>query len=304
MSHRQLYMTEPLLAFGGVQRKYDEAEFVVVGVPFDSTSSYRPGSRFAPLKVREASLNIESNSLVGLQLFIEDTPLHDAGDLAVVHGNAEETLERLSLVVKDLIGDEKRILSIGGEHTITAGIAKGLAEAGIRPCLLVFDAHLDLRDEYLGYRFSHASSIRRAMEYLGPDKTVIVGARAYAREEIKYAAERGVEVIPPQTIVRMGARNIGALVASKLSDCEHVYVSLDIDALDPSYAPGTGTPEPLGLSVGEILRVLEETIDSRLVGADLVEVNPLVDPSGVTSIVAARLLQEIILLVYSKTMER
>ncbi|MCE4628257.1 MAG: agmatinase [Desulfurococcales archaeon] len=298
MSYRELYVEEAPLRFAGITVPYERARYVVIGVPFDSTSSYRPGSRFAPLHVREASLNIESNSLLGLEAFIEDAPIYDSGDLAVVHGDPGATLERLSIVVSEIAGEGKIPVLIGGEHTLTAGAARGLARTGLRPCFVVFDAHLDLRDEYLGVRLSHACALRRSLEASAGAKAVVVGARAYSREEMEYVeASRGaVKVYTPIDVERLGPRNVAREIRSFLSQCRHVYLSFDIDAIDPSEAPGTGTPEPMGLTARDALLILASVIDRRLVAADLVEVNPLLDASGITSVLGARIVQEVILL--------
>ena len=298
MPYVDLFVEPNPLRFAGSAISMERAKYIVIGVPFDTTSSYKPGSRFAPSRIREASLNIESNSLSGIGLFIEDVPMTDIGDISVVHGDPVATLDRISKVAEEIARSNKILLSIGGEHTITAGIMKGLASAGRRPCLAVFDAHLDLRDDYLGCRHGHASAIRRAIEAAEPPRILYIGARAYAREELEYAqALRGrVEIIDPLTVRRLGPRNVAARARMHLSQCSETYISFDIDGIDPSYAPGTGTPEPLGLDVYEAFRILSELVDSRLIGADLVEVNPMVDLSGITSVLGARILQEIALL--------
>lgn len=298
MSTIDLYVERAPLRFAGASAPLEGATYAVLGVPFDSTSSYRPGSRFAPLSIREASLNIESNSLTGVGLFIEEVSISDLGDLAVVHGDSKETLRRVESVVGELAGSGIIPVVLGGEHTITAGVMRGLSRAGLRPCLLVFDAHLDLREDYLGCKYGHASAIRLAREAVGPEIIAYVGARAYAREELEYASSLGdsILVVSPVEVKKLGPSAVASHLRNRLSRCEAVYLSFDIDALDPAYAPGTGTPEPMGLDAFEVFRILSLTVDERFVGMDLVEVNPLVDRAGVTSILAARIVQEFILL--------
>ncbi|MCE4628056.1 MAG: agmatinase [Desulfurococcales archaeon] len=298
MSTIDLYVERAPLRFAGATASLESAAYAVLGVPFDSTSSYRPGSRFAPMSIREASINIESNSLTGAGLFIEEVIISDIGDLAVVHGDPKETLRRVESVVGELAGKGVIPIVIGGEHTITAGVARGLSRAGVRPCLLVFDAHLDLREDYLGCKYGHASAIRLAREAIAPDVTIYVGARAYAREELEYAASLGdsIQIISPVEVKKLGPSAVASHLRNRLSRCESVYLSFDIDALDPAYAPGTGTPEPMGLDAFEVFRILSLVVDERFVGMDLVEVNPLVDKTGVTSVLAARILQEFLLL--------
>jgi agmatinase len=292
MSYVQLYVEGSPVKFAGARLSMDDAKYVVLGVGFDSTSSYSPGSRFAPLYIREASQNIESNSFLGLDIYIEEVPVADIGDLAVVHGDAPASLERVASVVTELVEQGKIPVVIGGEHTITYGIALGYVRAGLKPCLLVFDAHLDLRDEYLGYRYSHASALRRTIEELRPQTVVYVGARAYERSEKEYAeSRREIQVIAPLEVLRVGPRNVASRIRRVLSGCDSIHLSFDIDGIDPAYAPGTGTPEPLGLSVFDVFRILGETVDKRFVGMDMVEVNPLVDQGNITSILAARIIQ-------------
>ena len=298
MAFRELYVVSNPLAFAGVETDYSSAVYTVLGVPFDSTSSYVPGSRFAPTSIREASASIESNSLMGMDSFIEDARIADLGDLAVVHGDPRATLERVARVVSELASDGKIPIILGGEHTITAGVIRGLVDAGRRPCLVVFDAHLDLRDEYLGLRYSHACAIRRALEYVPTAKIAFVGVRAYSRDEAEYVERAGsdrIKVFGSLTMARLGPANVAGRILNHLSSCSEIYVSFDIDAIDPSEAPGTGTPEPLGLRASEALSTLVRLIDDRLIGFDLVEVNPLVDHSRVTSVLAARMVQEAIL---------
>jgi len=188
-------------------------------------------------------------------------------------------------------------LAIGGEHTITAGVVRGLVRAGDKPCLIVIDAHLDLRDEYLGCRLGHASAIRRSLEALGDVRVVYLGARAYAREELEYLeinTDR-IRVFSPHEFKRLGPRNIASLIKSFTSTCDSMYLSLDIDGIDPAYAPGTGTPEPMGLEVYDVFRIIADVVDQRFIAIDLVEVNPIVDHGNVTSVLAARLIQEVVL---------
>ncbi len=301
MSYIDLYVEKTPYKFAGHSVPWNRARYAILGVPFDSTSSYRPGSRFAPARIREASVNVESNSLVGAELYIEQVPIYDIGDLGVVHGDAVQTLKRVEIVVGELRGDDRIPVVIGGEHIVTTGVIQGLRKSGSKPCLLVFDAHLDLRNEYLGYNYSHASTLRRILDTYKPESVVVVGARAYSREEYEYAEERDfIHILHPLQVYKAGPLNVGVTVRRLLSGCDEMYVSIDIDSIDPAYAPGTGTPEPLGLSPLDVLRILQEVVDERLVGIDVVEVNPLVDINDITSILAARLLQEALLLVEAR----
>lgn len=292
MSLRDLFLVRRPLVFGGFEVERGRARFSLLGFPFDSTSSHRSGQRYGPLFVREASMNIESNGYVATG-FVEDVPVYDEGDLAVVHGDVVESVERLSKVVAELVGEGRRVVVIGGEHVATIGVIKGYRAGGFKPCLLVFDAHLDLRYEYLGVKYSHASTFRRVLEILGDTELVYVGVRAYSREEMELAKSKpGVTVITPRNLELLGLANIVAGVRRSLARCESVYVSIDMDVYDPSQAPGVGNPEPGGLTSRELLPIIANTVDERVVGLDLVEVAPPYDAGGVTSVLAAKTLQE------------
>ncbi|MBS7629480.1 arginase family protein, partial [Candidatus Bathyarchaeota archaeon] len=179
VSYLKLYMTEHT-PFAGFTRSVDEARYVVVGIPYDRTSTYRSGSRFAPSKIREASANVETYSL-RFGVDIENVPIFDAGDLNVV-GDISETLRRIQLIVKEIYTRSKVSIILGGEHTITYGSLQGFdGDVGV----VDFDAHLDLRDEYMGCRVSHATHMRRLAERFGPDRIVQVGTRAVSKEELE-----------------------------------------------------------------------------------------------------------------------
>lgn len=275
-------------AFGCLRNP--ESIITIIGVPYDSSSSYRPGSRFAPQSIRDAACNIELSSvLTGIDL--ELVGFNDIGDLAVTLGDGEKTLNTLTNVVSNVLS-EKRILSvIGGEHTITYGVLRAFKEdVGY----LVVDAHLDLREDYLGYRYSHASFNRLIVEELGLHP-LYIGVRAWSSEESSYAKKHGLKTISSELFEDRSVSEIVNEVKQLLKHVDKVYISIDFDAFDPSYAPGVSNPEPLGITPRKLLRVLRELILSnklRVVGFDVVEVNPLKDPSDVTSILAAKMIIE------------
>ncbi len=169
MSYRELFVS-PSPVFSGIQRTFEEAEYVILGAPLDSTSTYRSGARFAPLAIREASLNIETHSF-RTNMDVEDLKIHDLGDLHIA-GKVDETLKRLELVTKDLLDAKKTPLVIGGEHTITLGVIRSLGE---NVTLVSLDAHLDLRNEYMGLTTSHATFMRRIKEQVKPHKILEIG---------------------------------------------------------------------------------------------------------------------------------
>lgn len=282
--------------FAGRSIRFEDAMFVLMGVPYDKTSSYRPGSRFAPLSIREASANIETYSIRS-KIDLEDLPIHDAGDLHVVD-EPKETLRRVEAVVSEIKQRNKIPVLLGGEHSITS--------AAVRPHfhqdlgLLSLDAHLDLRAEYAGEKLSHACFLRRIAEEMDPKRLVVVGARAISREELEFADKNDVTCIYTTKIHELGSRRAKELIKSKIRRFKRIYVTVDVDALDPAYAPGVGTPEADGLSSGFLLDLLSEICDERIVGFDLVEVAPHYD-NGITSITAARIIFEIISAVYQHT---
>jgi len=300
MGLRELYLVRRPLVFGGFEVDRGRARFSLIGFPFDSTSSHRSGQRYGPLFVREASMNIESNGY-SVDGFIEDVPVYDEGDLAVVHGDPVESVERLSKVVSEVVGEGKRVVVIGGEHVATIGVIRGLRALGVKPCILAFDAHLDLRFEYLGVKYSHACVMRRALEILGDIQLTYVGVRAYSREELEIArSKRNIEIITVRAVETLGLANVVAQVRRSLSKCESIYVTIDMDVYDPSHAPGVGNPEPGGLSARELLPVVAGVIDERVVGIDVVEVTPPYDQGGVTSVLAAKTLQEALIALNNK----
>ena len=292
--YRELYMVQRPLSFAGIEASRKPV-YSIVGAPFDSTSSYRSGQRFAPAAIREASINIEGNGYA-IDGFIDDVPLRDEGDIVVSHGNVHETLTRIAKVITEILEDNATPVVIGGEHTVTLGVLRGIAASGRKPCIISLDAHFDLRDDYLGERYSHACWLRRALEEMGV-RAVVVGVRAFDKEELVYAENSGlVTYIPSWVIKSLGLRAALLRIKSALSPCSKVYLTIDMDFLDPAYAPGVGNPEPGGLDIQEGLQLASELAKSfSIIGVDVVEVTPNYDPSGITSIAAAKIMQQVLL---------
>jgi len=278
--------TSPHPTFLGLQTEFERARYVILGVPFDGTSTYRSGARFAPLAIREASLNIETYSLRA-ELDGEDLKLHDLGDLHV-SGRVEETLNRLEGAVRDLLNAGKVPILLGGEHTITLGAMRAMKGD---VALISFDAHLDLRGEYLGRRISHTTFMRRLHEQLKPGLIVEVGTRAVCKEELRYARENDIKILTSQQIMEQGAKNTVEAIREFTSDFSRIYLSVDMDVLDPAFAPAVQNPEPDGLSIHLLLDLLCGVCDRRVVGFDLVEVTPHYD-RGVTAIQASKIILE------------
>jgi agmatinase len=287
MSYRELYVS-PSPVFTGSQEPFETAKYVILGVPFDVTSTYRTGAKFAPLAIRDASQNVECYSFrTGLD--VEDLKTHDLGDLHVA-GDIELTLGRLALVAHDLFDDGKIPVFIGGEHTITLGVARSLDK---NVAVVSFDAHLDLREDYLGLTVSHTTFMRRINEDVKPPKILEIGTRAVCKEELDYAKEAGIDYITAHQIRKDGAKETAETIKEVLRGYEKVYVTIDMDVLDPSFVPAVPNPEPEGLDTATLLDLLEAVCDRRVIGFDVVELAPQYD-QGVTAIQATKVLFEVL----------
>ena len=287
MSYRELFVS-PSPVFSGIQRTFEEAEYVILGAPLDSTSTYRSGARFAPLAIREASLNIETHSF-RTNMDVEDLKIHDLGDLHI-SGKVDETLKRLELVTKDLLDAKKTPVVIGGEHTITLGAIRSLGE---NVTLVSLDAHLDLRNEYMGLTTSHTTFMRRIKEQAKPHKILEIGTRSVCKEELEYAKKSGTQFLTVQQIRRDGVEKTTKKIDTLLADCERIYLTIDMDVLDPAFAPAVQNPEPDGLDMPMFLDLLGKVCDHRIVALDLVEVAPHYD-KGITAIQAAKTIFEVL----------
>ena len=290
MSHHELFVSQSNV-FSGSQKPYKDADYVILGVPFDVTSTYRTGARFGPTAIRQASLNIETYSF-RTSLDVEDLRLHDLGDLHV-SADTRKTLKTLELVTKDTVEDGKVQVTIGGEHTITLGIAKGLGDRASKTAIVSFDAHLDLRNEFLGLKLSHTTFMRRINEEAKTAKIIEVGTRAVCKEELAYAKKAEIEFFTTKQIRRHGSEQIAKLLKEKLAKYKSIYLSVDMDVLDPAYVPAVQNPEPDGLEMHMLLDILGGICDKRVVGFDVLEIAPDYD-QGVSAIQAAKVIFEIL----------
>jgi agmatinase len=287
MSYRELFVS-PSPVFTGSQETFEAAKYVILGVPFDVTSTYRTGAKFAPLAIRDASQNVECYSFrTGVD--VEDLKTHDLGDLHVA-GDVELTLGRLALVAQDLFDDGKIPVFIGGEHTITLGVARSLDK---NVAVVSFDAHLDLRDDYLGLTVSHTTFMRRINEDVKPAKILEIGTRAVCKEELDYAKEAGIDYLTSHQIRKDGAKETAETMKEILEGYEKIYVTIDMDVLDPAFVPAVPNPEPEGLDTATLLDLLEAVCDRRVIGFDVVEVAPQYD-QGVTAIQATKVIFEVL----------
>jgi len=258
-----------------------DADYVLLGVPFDGTCTYRPGARFAPLEVRREFLELEKES--GGKCFF-DLKFHDAGNVDVVYGNAAKTLERVGETVGEIFYKNAgaKLITLGGEHLITLPVVKALSQRR-RFSVVSLDAHLDLKDEYVGERLSHSSVMRRIHEMgIGVAE---IGVRTFDKGELEYAKKSGIRFCGTDV------DDVEKVLAKVKGD---VYLSIDFDCLDPAYAPGVGTPEPMGLSTTQLSGVVQK-LRERTVALDLTEICPPFDCSSITSVAAARILLDFLL---------
>jgi len=290
MSHFELFVSQSNV-FSGMQTPFEKADYVVFGVPFDVTSTYRTGARFGPSAIRQASLNIETVSFRS-GIDVEDIGIHDLGDLHV-STDPKKTVGILKLVVEDIASAGKLPVALGGEHTITLGIMKGLGAEAAKTAVVSFDAHLDLRKEFMGLALSHTTFMRCINEEVKPAKIIEVGTRAVCKEELAYAKKAGIDFFTSQQIRKEGSARIVQVLDEKLAAYERVYVSVDMDVLDPAFAPAVQNPEPEGIETHTLLDILCSLCDKRVVGFDVLEVAPNYD-QGVSAIQAAKVVFEVL----------
>jgi agmatinase len=263
-------------------RRTDGAAAVVVGIPYDGGTSYRAGARSAPHAVREASQSIETFSPT-LRRDLEDVPYADAGDVHVTGLDPKAVMERIADAVEEHLRAGRFVVSIGGDHSISIGTTGGSHRVHEDLTHVVFDAHLDMRPEYDGSEYSHACGTRH-MAKAGP--TVALGIRSGARTEFADADEMLTAWSSDLEMPKAARKAIGS---------RPVHLSLDLDVLDPSILAGTGTPEPGGATYKELRAAVLALSDLNIVAVDLCEVSPNFDASGVSNVVAAELVREIIL---------
>ena len=290
MSYLELF-TSQTNVFSGLQKPFAEAKYVIFGVPFDATSTYRTGARFGPNAIRLASLNIETYSFRS-KIDLEDLALYDAGDLHVSM-DAQKTVNMTRLVVEDILAADKMPVALGGEHTITLGIAKGLGAKPAKTAIVSFDAHLDLRCEFLGSTLSHTTFMQLICEEVKPAKIFEVGTRSACKEELAYAKKAGVEFFTSQQIIKQGSNRVAEQLKEKLLPYENVYLTVDMDVLDPAFAPAVQNPEPEGITTIALLDIACALCDKRVLGFDVVEVAPIYD-QGVSAVVAAQVIFEML----------
>lgn len=280
---QHIYNTQ---AFIGFDTSFEESGVVLVGAPFDGTTSFRPGTRFAPPQIRIDSYGLETYSPY-LELDLEDYALSDLGDIEMPFGNKEEALSRIGCTIKSIVSSGKKPFLIGGEHLVSLPAIEAVYERYPDLHLIHFDAHTDLREDYMGESLSHATVIRRAWDRLGDGRIFQFGIRSGMRQEFEWAKKH----------TYLNPFNLDTLEATiKQLEGKPVYLTIDLDVLDPSIFSGTGTPEPGGIMMKELLGALIAMKSLNLVGADVVELSPHYDTSGVSTAVACKVIREVTLL--------
>ncbi|MFH1105644.1 MAG: agmatinase [Candidatus Aenigmatarchaeota archaeon] len=273
--------------FGGYAPNAD-AKIWLFGVPFDSTVCYLPGCRYGPKIIREASQQIETYDIDARVDIFESPGVYDLGDMEPVRGNAEKTVKKVEQETEHIVENKRFPLMLGGEHTITAGAVKALSKVYKDIKVLSFDAHPDLRDSYEGERYDHACVMRRVSE-ISKD-FLVVGARSLFQQE---------EPFEKHIVFRKDIKKSMEKI-EKFIKGANIYLTIDIDVLDPSEVPGVGTPEPDGLSFAELFELIKLLKNcNKIVGMDLVELRPVAD-SNISEVAAAKLLFKTIAVLKNK----
>ncbi|MDE8671225.1 agmatinase [Priestia aryabhattai] len=275
--------------FIGSHPVFEESEAVLYGMPMDWTVSYRPGSRFGPTRIREVSIGLEEYSPY-LDRELEEVKYFDAGDIPLPFGNPQRSLNIIEEYIDQLLAADKFPLGMGGEHLVSWPVMKAMYKKYPDLAIIHMDAHTDLREEYEGEPLSHSTPIRKVAELIGPENVYSFGIRSGMKEEFQWAKENGMHISKFEVLEPL--KEILPSLAGR-----PVYVTIDIDVLDPAHAPGTGTVDAGGITSKELLASIHAIAksDLRIVGGDLVEVAPIYDPSEQTANTASKLIREMIL---------
>lgn len=270
----------------GSCRDLEKCDRVIIGLPMDSTTSFRPGTRIAPYRVREVSEGVEEYS-VYQDKSLEEISFYDAGDVIIPFGNIVESLRRMGEVARGFLALKKKVFAIGGEHLVSLPLIQAYHEVYTDLAVVQMDAHADLRADYLGESLSHATVMRHVIEEIGKGSLFQLGIRSGTREEMDFASENS-------NLYLDRFLDVVDEVKNKIGE-RPVYITLDIDVLDPAFAPGTGTPEAGGVSSRQLLQMLRELRTLQVVGFDMVEISPPYEKGDNTSILGAKILREALL---------
>lgn len=274
----------------GCDQQLEEASTILFGAPFDSTTSYRPGTRFGSSAIRSQSFGMETYSPYQ-DRDLEDIGVMDIGDLELCLGDARKALSRIEECTHEILEAGKRPFLLGGEHLVTLGAFRAIVQRYPEVCVVHFDAHADLRDQYLDAKLSHACVLRRCWELVGDHRIYQFGIRSGEREEFQW----GKEHVYTHRFNLDGVEDALDAIGDR-----PVYFTLDLDVLDPSVFPGTGTPEPGGISFDELRRAATLVCErARIVGCDVNELSPHYDMSGASTMVACKIIREMLLAFHS-----
>lgn len=272
--------------FIGCESDYSDSDIVLFGIPFDGTTSFRPGTRFAMQAIRPDSYGLETYSPY-LKRDLENCKIYDGGDLEMPLGNTQKAMDTILEYTRGLVADNKKFLMVGGEHLVSFPTIQAAYEKYPDLHVIHIDAHTDLRDEFLGEKLSHASVIRRCHEFLGDGRIFQFGIRSGTEQEFEWAKDH--------TYLEPFYVNTVKEVVENLRDVP-VYITIDLDVLDPSVLPGTGTPEPGGITYRELLEAIGHFQHlNNIVAADVVELSPQYDTSGASTAVACKTIREMLL---------
>ena len=280
-------MNQNVETFIGADAPFEDAQIVLFGAPFDSTTSFRPGARFGSAAIRHESFGIETYSPYQ-DKDLEDYAYFDSGDLELCFGSSEAALADIEARTEEILGQGKLPLLLGGEHLVTLGSFRAILKKYPDVHIIHFDAHTDLRDDYLGAQLSHACVIRRCHDLIGDGRIHQFCIRSGERAEFQFAKEH----------TDLHPFNFNGLqqVAEKLAASRvPVYFTIDLDCLDPSCFPGTGTPEAGGVSFTQLLEAILLVSKTNVVGADVNELAPMLDHSGISTAMACKVVRELLL---------
>ena len=280
-------MQKNVETFIGCEAEYEDAKVVLFGAPFDSTTSFRPGARFGSAAIRHESFGLEIYSPYQ-DRELTDRAVFDSGDLELCFGSSEAALADIEDRAEEILNDGKLPLMIGGEHLVTLGAVRAVLKKYPELHVIHFDAHADLRDDYLGAKLSHACVLRRCYDLLGDGRIHQFCIRSGERAEFEFAKAH-TDMHP------FGFDGLKEVVQQLEQENKPVYFTIDLDCMDPSVFPGTGTPEAGGVTFLQLLDAIREVCKTNVVGADINELAPMLDASGVSTATACKVLRELLL---------
>ncbi|MFQ5941204.1 MAG: agmatinase [Nitrososphaerales archaeon] len=284
MSNADLYLAAPTASQQGRNK---EPDVYIFGVPFDATCSYKPGTRFGPTALRDAFSNIEINSM-RYDIELEDLTIEDLGNVKFTV-NTSVMLDMVGKVTGEVISKNKLAVILGGEHLITLASFKSMPAS---TPLVVLDAHYDLRDDYADTKFSHATFLRRVIENRGAGNIVHVGARGFSAEEADFRDKMNLKSISGKDFLNGNGMK---MFKDAISIFDNMYLSIDLDVVDPAFAPGVGSPEALGITSRQLMNLVYIMEDKKIKCFDIVELSPPYD-TGATAVLGAKLMAELIVM--------